>query len=496
MPRILLVDDKVDQIAMSVEAVLDEYELDLAPDGVTALEKAGRADCVLLDIRMPAHFADVDEEEGLAVLGRLRSQYPNLPVIMLTSYADVDLVVRAMKLGAYHYVTKPPDVPRLRQLITSALADTALRRHTEVLEKTIAVRDDLSRPGVALERDRLGALVGASPAMQRIYEVIERAARVDVSVLILGASGTGKELVARELYRLSSRAKEPFVAVNCAAIPRELLESTLFGHRKGSFTGATEDRQGDFLLARGGILFLDEIGDMPFELQAKLLRVLQDKTVRAIGSDKYVPVDVRILSSTNQDLGARMKEGRFRQDLYYRLNVVRIELPLLSERGGDIDLLAGELLARTCAKFGVERKSFSPRAVDRLRRHTWPGNVRELEHTIEQAVALCAGNVLSAEDLAIDDSVAVPVAAGTVDEAWAVLTSGREDVDIVAARNRWGEGVLAEVIRRAIRQTSQARAAGELLGFVPQGADSAKAYDSFRQWLRRLGISSREIVGR
>ena len=495
MPRILLVDDKADQIVMSIEEVLDEYELDLAADGPTAVEKAAAADCVLLDIKMPARLADVDEEEGLAVLRQIKEQRPELPVIMLTAYSDVDLVVEAMKLGAYHYVTKPPDVNRLRQLIKAALADAELRRHAESLERTIAVRDELSRPQAVAQRDGLGEIIGRSDIMQPIYEMIERAARVNVPVLILGASGTGKELVARELHRLSPRAGGPFVPVNCAAIPRELLESQLFGHKKGSFTGATDDRLGDFKLADGGTLYLDEIGDMPHELQAKLLRVLQDGTIRPVGADEYTAVDVRIISSTNQDLAARMADGRFRQDLYYRLNVVRVELPPLADRQGDVELLAREFVKQTCERFGVEAKELSAEAVELLRGHDWPGNVRQLQHAIEQAVALGDGAVLEPQDFHLEPpSAEGATQSAGLEETWNDLTTRVAGYDIVSARNKFGEQLLRELIVRAIRQTHEVRAAGELLGFVEPGTEGDKAYDGFRQWLRRLGIRKRDIV--
>lgn len=370
---ILIVDDEPDMVELLRRTVMRElgWKVLTAGSGKEALQADGEGfpDLVLLDIKMP----DMD---GMEVLGILR-QRPDPPtVIMMTAYGVIELAVESIRQGAYDFITKPFDYARLVHTLRQAM------EHRKLLRENMALRR------LVEEKEVFQDMVGASPVMLRLFETIQTVAPTDVTVLITGESGTGKELVARAIHKLSPRAKGPFVAVNCPALPGNVLESELFGYVKGAFTDARQDRKGLFQEAEGGTLFLDEIGDLPHDLQAKLLRVLQEKEIKPLGQNRTVKVDVRVLASTNQDLGKRISEGKFREDLFYRLKVVSLHLPALRERKEDIPPLADHFLKKHGPRLGREGIRLAPEAMESLLCHDWPGNVRELENRIQQAMIL------------------------------------------------------------------------------------------------------------
>jgi two-component system response regulator HydG len=346
-------------------------------------------DVILTDLKMPG-------VDGMEILRAARGAQTDARVILITAFGSIETAIQAIREGAYDYVTKPFRLEEISLLVRKALEDRRLREENRRLREAVA------------DRYRLHNLFGASPAIQAVFVLIRQAAPGDASILITGESGTGKELVARALHYDSPRAERPFVPVNCAAVPAGLLESELFGHVKGAFTGAVAARRGLIREAEGGTLFLDEIGDMTPELQAKLLRVIEDRAVRPVGSDEAVPVDLRLIAATNKDLVVRIQEGLFREDLYYRLAVIPIHLPPLRERREDIPLLAEHFLRRAVAASGKPIHGFTPEAMSALLRHPWPGNVRELENVVERAVTLTAGDQVVPEALLLDASLAPP----------------------------------------------------------------------------------------
>ena len=377
--RILVVDDEPNIRRLLIGVLGDEgYECDAVEDLVALrgrLENEG-ADLLLLDVCLPG-------EDGLAWLQeRDRDEGP--PVIMMSGHGTIDLALRAVKLGALDFLEKPLSVERLLVSIENALSMDRLRRENARLRR---------------EQSAASTLLGSSAAMQRLRAAIERAAPTDATVLITGENGTGKDLVARALHEGSTRARAEFVRVNCAAIPAELLESELFGHERGAFSGAVNSRRGRFELAHRGTLLLDEIGDMPPSLQAKLLRVLEDGEITRLGAERSRRVDVRLLASTNRDLPARIDADLFREDLYYRLAVLPLHVPPLREREDDVALLASTFLARFCAEHGRQAASLDAGALERLRTHAWPGNVRELRNLMERLVILAPATSFGAADI-------------------------------------------------------------------------------------------------
>ncbi len=346
-------------------------------DALVAMQRE-RVGAVVTDLMMPGM-------KGNELLNRLRMLDPNLPVVIMTAFGSVESAVEAMRAGAYHYVTKPFRMEVLIEILRAAVDAHKSQRTGDATAPDAA-------PLAAL-------LVAESASMKRVTALISRAANSGSPVLIRGESGTGKELVARALHEASPRGQKPFVPVNCSAIPEHLLESLLFGHRRGAFTDAREDRPGLFQIADGGTLFLDEIGDMPLTLQAKLLRAVQDSMIQAVGAPTPIHVDVRILSATHRDLEGMCQSGQFRQDLYYRLNVIPLFLPPLRERQEDLPLLVKRLLSKHSARQGAGSFRFSPEAEDRLRSYPWPGNVRELENAIERAVVFSDAEIIGAEHL-------------------------------------------------------------------------------------------------
>jgi two-component system nitrogen regulation response regulator GlnG len=426
---ILIVDDE-ESLRWVLERGLRQagYEVTAVADGEAALKafEADPVDLVFLDIRMPGL-------DGLTVLERLRVIRPDVCVVVMTAHGTMDTAIKAMQRGAYDYLTKPFDLEQVLLLTERAL--TASRLSQEVTRL---------RRGLEEVRE-FSALIGRHPRMQDVYKTIGRIAGTDVTVLLRGESGTGKELVARAVHHYSRRSGRPFVAVSCAAIPVTLLESEMFGHERGAFTDAKERRLGKFELAHGGTLYLDEIGDMPLELQSKLLRALQERVIERVGGREPIPVDVRVLAATHRELESLMREGRFREDLYYRLNVVTITLPPLRERRRDIPLLVEHFLAKYTEEFG--ERAVAADTLDRLVGYDWPGNVRELENVVQRAMVLATTGVILPEHLPIG-----PVSAA----ASVAMDASLEDII---------ERKLMECVR-GLRHQGSANLYGLVLGLV------------------------------
>src|SRR5215467_727087 len=372
MAHLLLIDDDPDLLAEKVRHFFraPEHRVEVAYTGSEGLKCIGAAppDVIILDLRLP-------DQAGLEILRQLRRIDARVPVIMVTVVRSADSAIEAMRHGAYDYLLKPLDLQKLDRVISEALKVSRLMREPAVVAQTPP------------DEERLGeAIIGACPVMQEAYKAIGRVADQAFPVLITGESGTGKELVARAIYQHGPRARAPFLALNCAAIPEALLESELFGHEKGAFTGAERRRIGKFEQCNGGTIFLDEIGDMPLPAQAKLLRVLQEQVFARVGGTETVRTDVRLIAATHRDLKAWSEEGKFRLDLYYRLGVFTIHLPPLRERGEDLALLVQFYLRRCSRELGREVREVAPAALEQLRGYSWPGNVRELQSVLKQAL--------------------------------------------------------------------------------------------------------------
>jgi len=383
MTKILLVDDDEAHRLMLKAILKDEgYQVFEVDDGLKAVEavKGEFYDLILMDVRMT-------EMSGIEALQEIKKIRPGIPVLIMTAYGSIKSAVEAMKLGAYDYLTKPLDTDELRLTIARILDHHRLQAENLQLRERLANRFDFSQ------------IVGKSKKMQDLFEMIALVAPSDATVLISGESGTGKELIANAIHQNSPRKDKPFIKVNCAALPETLLESELFGHEKGAFTGAIHRTKGRFELANGGTLFLDEVAEMSPATQVKLLRVLQEQAFEPLGGGKTLQVEVRILAATNKNLEEEVHKGRFRKDLFYRLHVVPVYVPPLRERKEDIPLLAGYFLSRYREKNNRDIKGFTPRAIDLLVRYDWPGNVRELENAVERGVILCRGDYLTPEEL-------------------------------------------------------------------------------------------------
>jgi DNA-binding NtrC family response regulator len=377
--RVLVVDDENDMLRLLERTISQELdcEIDTADSGKEALKllEARNYDLALVDIRMP-------EMDGIELLERVKRVNPWLTVVIMTAHGVVELAVKSIKKGAYDFITKPFDREELIHLLRKALERSQLLRENFNLQRRIK------------EKEPFENLVGCSPAMQRVYQIIQMIAKTDVTVLITGESGTGKDLAARAIHGLSHRCDQPYVTVNCPTLPENILESELFGYKKGAFTDATSDKIGLFEEARDGTIYLDEIGDIAPTIQTKLLRVLQEKEIKPLGQTKSIRVDVRVIASTNRDLKEKIRKQEFREDLFYRLNVLTVQMPPLRERKEDIPLLAEHFLNYYCNQFGKPHKSLSPELMDLILRRNWGGNVRELENIINRAILLSAGDVI------------------------------------------------------------------------------------------------------
>ena len=376
--KILVIDDERSIRNSLKEILCDEgYEVDLAEDGAAGIEMIGREhyDVVFCDIKMPV-------KDGNEVLDHVRSEGIDSAVVMITGHGDLDTAIDCIKRGAFDYIPKPLDLNRILITVKNASERTTLVKDNKVLKKKVYGQQ----------------MIGSSPALQQIRDMIAKVAPTDARVLITGANGTGKELVARSLHQQSERSAMPYVEVNCAAIPSELIESELFGHEKGSFTSAIKQHKGKFEQADGGTLFLDEIGDMSLAAQAKVLRVLQEKKLSRVGSDKDIQVDVRVIAATNKDLRREIEENRFREDLYHRLSVILIRVPSLDERKEDIPELVNYFVEQICAESGKSVVNFSDGAIRLLQERHWPGNIRELQNIVERLLIL-GGNPVSVQDI-------------------------------------------------------------------------------------------------
>jgi len=386
--HVLVVDDE-GGLRRSLARILTTYgyTVGVAEDGAAGLEyvEQHHPDVALVDIMMP-------RLSGLELLSRSKEAWPETEIIMMTAHGGVDEAVRAVKLGAYQFLTKPFVSNDAVAIVVAQAAE-----HKRLLDRTRSLEQRLEA------KEQLGELIGSAPKMLAVYKLVDGVASATSTVLILGDTGTGKELVARAIHQRSARADRPFIAVNCAAIPKDLVESELFGHVRGAFTGAQSARAGLFESAHTGTIFLDEVGDLPLAAQVKLLRTLQEGEVKRVGSDETKLVDVRVLAATNVDLKSRIEAGTFRSDLYYRLNVISIRLPPLRERGPDVDLLAHFFVQKYARRMGRDPKRLAPDALAALRAYEWPGNVRELEHAIERALVLSRGSEIHAVDLPFED---------------------------------------------------------------------------------------------
>ena len=406
---VLVIDDEPG-VRASVRMVLDGVcEVLEAPDGPSGIEIARNqdVDVCLLDVRLPGM-------EGIEVLERLKRADAGLEVVLVTAVRTVRTAVEAMKLGAYDYLTKPFGTDDLRGVVSRALERRALQREVRYL------RDELAR------HEGFDQLVGRSPIMRRVYERVRQVADTTATVLITGESGTGKELIARAIHRQGARRDRPFVAVNCAALPAELVESELFGHERGAFTGAHARKLGKFEVAHTGTLFLDEVGTLRFDLQPKLLRALQEREIERVGGSRAIRVDVRIIAASNMDLRQAVSVGRFREDLFYRLHVVPIVVPPLRDRRDDVAPLARHFLAKYARQFGKAVTDVSPGALDALERYHWPGNVRELENIVARSVALTSEAVVQLDQIPLDVVLAPPEAMG---EDHLNLREARQEVE-------------------------------------------------------------------
>ena len=432
--QILVADDELN-LRRVLEAQLkrDGYDVIAVEDGQQALDalEEHHVDVIISDLRMP-------KVDGMTLLKQVVRELPDIPVIIITAHGTVDTAVEALKLGAFDYITKPFEQSELRNVVGKAA------RTRELTQREVA--PEPSEPG----RYRL---IGQSPPMAEVYNIIEKVADTPSTVLLTGESGTGKELIARALHENSSRKDKPFIRVNCAAIPRDLIESELFGYEKGAFTGAVTSKPGRFELAHGGTLFLDEIGEIPVNMQVKLLRAIQEQEFERVGGIKTIEVDVRLVAATNRDLAHEIKQGRFREDLYYRLNVVQVRLPPLRERTSDIPLLIEHFVKRFREKLKKEVVGASDAAMHRLLSHPWPGNIRELENVIERCILFSEGDQIEVGDLPAEVRAEVAGSASVAPPKTEKPPGDRPTPGLKEAVREAASKVERELIVRALSQT-------------------------------------------
>lgn len=447
-PACLVVDDETDIREL---LVLTLERMDIRADSASTLAEArhlleqGQYGLCLTDMRLP-------DGSGLDLVKHIAQDYPGLPVAVITAYGSAENAVSALKAGAFDYLTKPISLKQLRPLVQSALKLSSADQ-TNPTEDTDTLK-----------------LIGNSTAIKQVRSMIEKLSRSQAPVYISGESGSGKELAARLIHQNGSRRDGPFIAVNCGAIPENLMESEFFGHKKGAFTGATQDKEGMFHAAKGGTLFLDEVADLPLAMQVKLLRAIQEKKVRMVGGTQEESVDVRIISATHKNLSVLMERGEFRQDLYYRLNVIELKLPALREMQEDIPLLVDALLTKQCREENRDMPAISPAASQMLARHSFPGNVRELENVLERALALCDGSTITADDLLLDQDASSPAspAGAALEDEGLPLPDYLEHIEKTAILN-------------ALEKTQHNKtAAAKLLGV---------SFRTFRYRLSKLGLS-------
>ena len=453
--QVLIVDDEPD-IREVLELTLGRMNLETRTasnvEEARYLLQEFKFDLCLTDMRLP-------DGNGIELVRHIQDKFPYLPVAVITAYGNMETAIAALKAGAFDFVSKPLDLNDLRNIVRSALR--VAQSPTPVAVAAPAV------VGATSSSPATRRMLGASPAVEKVRQMVERLARGQAPVYISGESGTGKELAARLIHELGPRSDKPFVPVNCGAIPEQLMESEFFGHKKGSFTGAVQDKDGLFKAADGGTLFLDEVGDLPLAMQVKLLRAIQEKSVRAVGAQTEVKVDVRVLCATHKDLADLVAHGRFRQDLYYRLNVIQLHIPGLRERQEDIPLLAEQTCARLAGQLGMKPPRLTPEAMNTLTRYAFPGNVRELENVLERALTLCNGNEITPEDLHLPVS---SVENGDGNE----LLAGDESLDDYLER------IERVAIENALAKTSQNKtAAAKLLGI---------SFRALRYKLEKLGM--------
>ena len=453
VPKLLIVDDDEDIRFTLKEILLKEgYKVDVAQDGFEAIQKVTKTpyDLILLDIRMP-------KMDGIQALVKLKEIKPGVVVIMITAHGNRELALQAVEKGAYDYFNKPFDINELRIVIRRALEKCTLER--ELVE--------LQSQKVEFEN-----IIGNSRIMQDVFQLIRQVAKLDVTVLVVGESGTGKELVAQAIHYNSPRKANSFVKMNCVAIPEGLLESELFGHERGAFTGATDKHIGKFELAQGGTLFLDEIGDMAIDTQSKLLRVIQEREVERVGGNQKVKVDIRLITATNQDLVKAVKEKRFREDLYFRINVVPVFLPPLRERTGDIPLLLEYFMQMYNAKFGKSVKKVSSEVQQFILHYPWPGNIREFENFVQRAIALAESDTVTNLPLPIN------VQAGNKDNASMPLFTS-EGINLSETINQMTSDAEKKYIIQALQQAKGNRTVtARLLGLSRKGLyDKLAKYD-------------------
>jgi len=469
--RILVADDEPNlRRVLSAILMRDGYQVVQATNGAEALERLNdEVDVVITDLKMP-------EVDGMEVLRQVGQRSPQIPVIMITAFGSVNNAVEAVKAGAFDYIEKPFEQEQIRTIVDKAVRQGSANRANPI---AVAVEGDDRPPGRF-------ALVGLSSAMNGIYEIIEKVADTPSTVLITGESGTGKELVAKALHENSARGTQPFIKINCAAIPKNLMESELFGYEKGAFTGATSSKPGRFELADGGTLFLDEIGEIPNEMQVKLLRAIQESEFERVGGIKTLKVDVRLITATNRDLEAEIKNGNFREDLFYRLNVVPLQVPPLRARCEDIPLLVDHIIKKFNERLKKDISGISDEALKKLNSHNWPGNIRELENVLERTILFCSTDRIELTDLPNEFTQSSPAQPADAPAAPASdgpdITPDTSLKDIVRAET---SRVEKELIAKALDETG---------GNVTQAAKLLKiSRKSLQMKMKEFGLRDREM---